>query len=484
MIRSIHFSIYILVLSVFLTFQIREARTEELVLCANNGGNVAFRGGEPGSCKKNETEILIDVGPGPQGEQGADGLSCWDLNADGIGDHPEEDINSDGNFDTLDCIGPPGQNGQDADPAVLADLQSQIDSLQAQIGALVSGTGKDLSACARIEEGEINGLAGPHLIVEGCNLHVRNGNSSDSTDNCAPSGQGNLVVGYNEILVTEDRTGCHNVVIGQGHAYSSYGGLVTGFGNSLMGTYSSAIGGSSNFAIGTESVVTGGTDNIASSDYSVVVGGTLNEATGLYAVVNGGANNEASGQYASVFGGGGLGGAYESFDPGANFERDISPGSPGLPLTNPEYEFKLAVFRPFSMFDPESYTMPSDDPTYAPYVRPAFTLIDLFLAVLIANGGKGNLAEGMLTTVVGGTTNLASSDFSLVSGGGGNAADGVVSSVSGGINNTANGGVSSVSGGFSNVASGIYSSVSGGGLNVADIILCWRAGTLNEGCTP
>jgi len=275
-------------------------------------------------------------------------------------------------------------------------------------------------------------------------------------------------VGYNEILGTEDRTGCHNVVIGQGHAYSSYGGLVTGFGNSLMGTYSSAIGGSSNFAIGTESVVTGGKDNIASSDYSVVVGGTLNEATGLYAVVNGGANNEASGQYASVFGGGGLGGAYESFDPGANFERDISPGSPGLPLTNPEYEFKLAVFRPFSMFDPESYTMPSDDPTYAPYVRPAFTVIELFL-IVIANGGKGNLAEGMLTTVVGGTTNLASSDFSLVSGGGRNAADGVLSSVSGGV---------------LNIASGVSSSVSGGALNVADINLCWRAGTLNEGCTP
>jgi len=49
------------------------------------------------------------VGPqGPQGEQGsagadgADGLSCWDTNGNGIGDS-EEDINNDGNFDTLDC---------------------------------------------------------------------------------------------------------------------------------------------------------------------------------------------------------------------------------------------------------------------------------------------------------------------------------------------------------------------------------------------
>lgn len=71
--RYLQFSISTIVLSVFLVLPFYETRADELVFCANNGGNVAFRGGEPGSCKKNETEILIDVGPGPAGPQGPQG---------------------------------------------------------------------------------------------------------------------------------------------------------------------------------------------------------------------------------------------------------------------------------------------------------------------------------------------------------------------------------------------------------------------------
>ncbi len=41
---------------------------------------------------------------GSDGNDGADGLACWDLNGNGVGD-PEEDINGDGLFDTLDCQG-------------------------------------------------------------------------------------------------------------------------------------------------------------------------------------------------------------------------------------------------------------------------------------------------------------------------------------------------------------------------------------------
>lgn len=38
------------------------------------------------------------------------GLSCWDLNKNGVGD-TAEDINQDGNFDTLDCKGSKGEEG-------------------------------------------------------------------------------------------------------------------------------------------------------------------------------------------------------------------------------------------------------------------------------------------------------------------------------------------------------------------------------------
>ncbi len=70
--------------------------------------------------------------PGPGGGSGSDGINCWDLDGDGI-DDPEEDINGDGEFDTLDCQGvgaqgavgpegppgpqgPPGEDGADGEP--------------------------------------------------------------------------------------------------------------------------------------------------------------------------------------------------------------------------------------------------------------------------------------------------------------------------------------------------------------------------------
>lgn len=40
----------------------------------------------------------------------SDGINCWDLNENGI-DDPSEDINMDGQFNTLDCIGPEGPQG-------------------------------------------------------------------------------------------------------------------------------------------------------------------------------------------------------------------------------------------------------------------------------------------------------------------------------------------------------------------------------------
>lgn len=49
--------------------------------------------------------------PGVAGEPGPSGLSCWDLNGNGLAD-PEEDINLDQQFSTLDCRGPQGLRGQ------------------------------------------------------------------------------------------------------------------------------------------------------------------------------------------------------------------------------------------------------------------------------------------------------------------------------------------------------------------------------------
>lgn len=49
------------------------------------------------------------------------------------------------------------------------------------------------------------------------------------------NGRGNLIVGYNERLVgdTNIRTGSHNLVVGAFNNYSSYGGQVIGYNNTI-----------------------------------------------------------------------------------------------------------------------------------------------------------------------------------------------------------------------------------------------------------
>ncbi|MCJ2556333.1 MAG: collagen-like protein [Candidatus Thermoplasmatota archaeon] len=48
---------------------------------------------------------------GTNGVDGADGIACWDLNGNGTGDIPAEDINGDLAVDVLDCTGLQGPQG-------------------------------------------------------------------------------------------------------------------------------------------------------------------------------------------------------------------------------------------------------------------------------------------------------------------------------------------------------------------------------------
>ena len=55
--------------------------------------------------------MVLMLGCTPEdGKDGIDGLSCWDLNANGDGD-TNEDINGDGQYNTLDCNAPQGVQG-------------------------------------------------------------------------------------------------------------------------------------------------------------------------------------------------------------------------------------------------------------------------------------------------------------------------------------------------------------------------------------
>lgn len=53
---------------------------------------------------------------GTDGTDGTDGLACWDLNASGTKDLPEEDINGDSYVDVNDCTGLQGPQGPEGPP--------------------------------------------------------------------------------------------------------------------------------------------------------------------------------------------------------------------------------------------------------------------------------------------------------------------------------------------------------------------------------
>jgi hypothetical protein len=168
---------------------------------------------------------------------------------------------------------PTGGQGQ-------ANLEGRVQALEGQVASLNATLAAVEAKLAHIsvEQGDINGVNGPHLIIEGCNLHVRDGSSTTDDDDESLNGLGNLIVGYNEPSTFPEfgRNGSHNVVIGEQHEYSSYGGLVAGIRNQITGQASTVSSGIANVASGGGSSVSGGNDRTA-ADADDWVAGTLFE---------------------------------------------------------------------------------------------------------------------------------------------------------------------------------------------------------------
>ena len=79
-------------------------------------------------------EMVITAGdPGAPGEDGADGLSCWDLNEDYTCD-TEEDINDDAICTALDCKGEMGEAGE----CTCAITVEEFNALEAEVDYLKS----------------------------------------------------------------------------------------------------------------------------------------------------------------------------------------------------------------------------------------------------------------------------------------------------------------------------------------------------------
>ena len=144
------------------------------------------------------------------------------------------------------------------------------------------------------------------LIFSGANSFVQSGSGSidDGSENGDPLlGLGNLIIGYNETDGTLNRDGSHNLVIGDQHSYSSYGGLVAGYGNIISNKHSSVLGGRLNETSGEYSSICGGYEGTSSGNYSSISGGYQNISSNSFTSVSGGGNNEASGPKSSISGG-------------------------------------------------------------------------------------------------------------------------------------------------------------------------------------
>ncbi len=150
------------------------------------------------------------------------------------------------------------------------------------VGAFVLGLSPEARAQFGVTLGNLNvrltavetktqfvSVSDGQMFVTGTNLHIRSG--SGTTDGVV-NGRGNLIIGYNEVSASgDDRSGSHNMVLGNFHDYSSYGGLVVGQNNRILGPFASVSGGQFNTARGDFASVGGGDDNTANGNGSAVI---------------------------------------------------------------------------------------------------------------------------------------------------------------------------------------------------------------------
>jgi hypothetical protein len=189
-------------------------------------------------------------------------------------------------------------------------LQQTNTSQAAQIAALQSRLVQDeatltsLNAQLLVVEAKTApiSVAGTDFMIIGKNVFIQDG--SGQTD--GGTGLGNLTIGYNALRgfgQIDERTGTHNLILGDLNNYSSFGGLVIGYFNTISNEYTSVSGGFNNTASGRNASVSGGSFNAAKNTGSSISGGSGSAAEGVSASVSGGFLNRAVGDSSSVSGG-------------------------------------------------------------------------------------------------------------------------------------------------------------------------------------
>ncbi len=153
---------------------------------------------------------------------------------------------------------------------------------------------------------------GNELFIDAVSGHVGIGTTSApyrlTVAGQVVSGTGNTALGSEAAVgggLSNTAAGDHSTVGGgEGNqALSDHTTISGGYVNRTLGTRS-AIGGGVGNRAGNSSTVAGGAYNEASASYASVAGGRYNDALALASAVGGGSNNLATGEYAFVGGGG------------------------------------------------------------------------------------------------------------------------------------------------------------------------------------
>lgn len=192
---------------------------------------------------------------------------------------------------------------------VANETDARLTSLESDLAAHEESFADVSLAVTEIEENSVLELDGllrldpgpePVVVFQGVNVKVTNGIGATASEN----GLGNLIVGYNEDEFGEaDRTGSHNLVLGEAHTYASYGGIVSGYQNYVDSPHAGAIAAEGSNVHGVRALILGGEGHEASGDGSVVLGGNSGQALATRSVVVGGRSGETHGEEAVAMGG-------------------------------------------------------------------------------------------------------------------------------------------------------------------------------------
>ena len=189
-------------------------------------------------------------------------------------------------------------------------LISTIQTMQAEIATLQAQVVANLSDYVTVNPST------NQVAISGANFQV---NSGTGATHGAVNGLGNIIIGYNEDENYDNsseggtpdptpdvKTGSHNLIVGAGHYYTSFGGIIAGYDNKSTAKYTGALGGLRNIVSGDYSVSLGGDSNNSGGRFGSILGGFANsiDAYCLGSVILGGYVNETKFDVFSTISGG------------------------------------------------------------------------------------------------------------------------------------------------------------------------------------